>query len=118
VRETVGLLVLVVMASVPVLAVVSGCAVTVIVTLWPRDNRSGNATVPEKTLVEYVRLLIVTAPPTAVIFSGCDETLPVDPLKLSEVLESETEPVAQHGAAQRLTARGRRMCFFTGERDS
>jgi hypothetical protein len=70
--------------------------------------------VPEKTLVEYLRLLIVTAPPTAVIFSGCDEALPVDPLKLSEVLESETEPLAQHGAAQRLSARGRRMCFFTG----
>jgi hypothetical protein len=35
--------------------------------------------------------LIVTGPPTAVIFRGCDETLPLDPLKVSEVLESETD---------------------------
>jgi hypothetical protein len=74
--------------------------------------------VPEKTLLEYVRLLIVTVPPTAVIFRGCEETLPLDPLKLSEVLESETELLAQHGAASRLTARERRMCFFTGDQNS
>jgi hypothetical protein len=63
---------------------------------------------------------MVTGPPTAVILSGCDDTLPLDPLKLSELLESETELVAQHGAASRPTARGRgsRMCFFTGDQNS
>jgi hypothetical protein len=60
--------------------------------------------------------LIVTGPPTAVIFRGCDETPPLDPLKLSEVLERETLLAAQHGAPSRLAMRVRRMCFVKGDK--
>jgi hypothetical protein len=50
-----------------------------------------------------------------VSFRGCDETLPLDPLKLRDVLEREMLLAAQHGAPSRLAIRVRRMCFVTGD---
>lgn len=95
VSETEGWFAVVVMRSEPVCAVLLGWAVTLTVMLWPWASVTGRATVePEKVALEKVSFSMVTDFwPVEVMVSGCDETLPLEPLKLSADLETLTLPL-------------------------
>jgi hypothetical protein len=75
--------------SIPVCAVLSGWALTWPVTLWPLDSVIGREPgAPKNALFEKDTLVMVTDRGlVTVMVSGWDETLPLEPLKLSAVVD-------------------------------
>jgi hypothetical protein len=73
---------------------------------------------PENAVLEKVRLRMVTGCELVTVrVRGWDETLPLDPLKLSAVVESLMLLVCacecdQTGLAIRIAAKGKRTFFF------
>lgn len=87
--ETVGSLAVEVTVRVPVCAVLCGLAITFTVRVCPGDNVAGRDTAEsEKTPFENEMFWMVTdRRPVEVMVKGWDETLPLEPLKLSAAVE-------------------------------
>jgi hypothetical protein len=119
VRLTAELPALVTMVNTPCMAAVSGRALTFTARLCPGDSVTGSETDEvEKALFDKDSALMVTAWLLLdLMVSGCDVTLPLEPLKLRAAVEMlmpvELEALAQRGLARMIAARGRKVRCFT-----